>query len=219
MKPFLILYLFCCSTSIFGQAQCVCDKDSSIKESISCDTTILKNKSLLYYQFNCDTIWLTLESSNKKRMVLFSMGTELSGYNYRLGFQLVKEFKNSLLFRYGCPANGPCDYVLVNKFNGQQEKQLYELVYTSEDKPTNFIIYFADTSLNRLTLYNVDSKKKHTIKVPGKRFKHSPVPEQQFEGSELKKNILILKYHYPTENKEENQKIDTVIIDLKKYAS
>ena len=147
------------------------------------------------------------------------MGTELVGYNYRLGFQLTKEFKNSLLFRYGCPANGPCNYVLVNKSTGQTEKQLHELVYTSAEKPTNFIIYFSETSLNRLTLYNVDTKKKHSIPIPGNRFKDAPVPEQQFEGSELKRNILFLKYNYPNTDKSKDRKTDSVIIDLKKYTS
>jgi hypothetical protein len=220
MRVLFILNLFLlCNSILFGQTNCFCDKDSLISESVSCDTVTLSNKALLYYQLNCDTIWLTLEIPNKKKIVLFSMGTELAGYNYRLGFQLTKEFKNSFLFRYGCPANGPCDYVLTNKFTGRKEKQLNELVYTSADNPTNFIIYFSDTSLNCLTLYNVDTKKRYNIKIPGNRFKDSPVPEQQFESSELKQNILFLKYNYPNGDKSKDRKTDSVIIYLKKYAS
>jgi hypothetical protein len=219
MRPFVILNLLLHITYFsFGQSICSCEKDLFAKEAVSCDTITLTNKALLYYQFNCDTIWLTFENTNKNKTVLFSMGTELVGYNYRLGFQLTKEFKNSLLFRYGCPANGPCEYVLVSKSTGQQEKKFHELVYTSQDQPTNIIIYFTDGSLNSLTIYHIDTKKKYNIKIPGNRFKYALFPEQQFENPELKKNVLILLYRYPVGDKNEDWKTDRIIIDLKKYS-
>jgi hypothetical protein len=220
MRVLFILNLFLFYSSfLFGQTNCFCDKDSLISESVSCDTVTLSNKALLYYQLNCDTVWLTLEIPNKKKTVLFSMGTELAGYNYRLGFQLTKEFKNSLLFRYGCPANGPCNYILVDKSNGRTLRKFDELIYTSEEQQTNIVIYFTDHTFNSLTIFNADTRKSFTVKSPGSRFKYSLRPENQFKSTKVKKDKLILEYRYPENDNEENWKSDTIIVYLKKYAS
>lgn len=94
--------------------------DTLIREQIDCSTIHLKNNYLLYYQYNCDSIWLTLESTRKKKTVLFSMNTMHYAYTYRLGCQLQKERSRTLLFRCGCPANGPCTYRVIDKYTGRQ---------------------------------------------------------------------------------------------------
>ncbi|MFN8237394.1 MAG: hypothetical protein U0T77_04425 [Chitinophagales bacterium] len=91
--------------------------------TVDCDIRTLKNKAKLYYQFNCDSIWLTLENNGQKK-IIFSTDTELYAYTYRLGYQLEKEYKNSLLFKFGCSASIPdCSYILINKWNGKVLKK------------------------------------------------------------------------------------------------
>lgn len=188
-----------------------------MRESINCDTIVLKNKSLLYYQFNCDSVWLTLENKKGNKNILFSMGAELYGYTYRLGYQLIKEFKTTLLFRSGCAANGPCNYVLTNKENGKEIEKFGELIFNSEDSLSEFIIYFSDDKLSSLTLYFINTNKKYKIKIPAERFiGKTIIPEQQFEKPVLENDNLTLTYKYKL-NKKENWVKDNINIDLKKF--
>jgi hypothetical protein len=59
--------------------------------TVSCETRILKNKAKLYWQYNCDNIWLTLQTIKGKKIKLDEVPIELYGYTYRLGFHVVKE--------------------------------------------------------------------------------------------------------------------------------
>lgn len=107
---------------LYGQKkQCHCDKDTLMNNAtVSCETRMLKNKAQLYWQYNCDKIWLTLETSKGKKTTIDKVPVEYYGYTYRLGFHFVKEFNNSILFRSGCAANGPCIYTLIDKTTGKK---------------------------------------------------------------------------------------------------
>ena len=126
MKLILIFCgLFVVSISYAQKKQCFYDLDTSMNEAtVSCETIFLKNKSKLYWQYNCERIWLTLENVKGQKFILDTIEVELYAYTYRLGFHLVKEYSNSLLFRSGCPANGQCIYTLIDKINGKTIKQL-----------------------------------------------------------------------------------------------
>ncbi|WP_083693632.1 hypothetical protein [[Flexibacter] sp. ATCC 35103] len=119
-----ITILFFCLISGFVNGQnrkCFCDKNKLMNEStVDCDTIKLKNNYLLYWRFNCDRIWLTLEKPNKSKIVINEVDVVFYSYTYRLGYHLIKDYKNKLLFRSGCPANGPCIFVLINKKNGKK---------------------------------------------------------------------------------------------------
>ena len=104
------------SHSFGQQKECYCSKDTLMNTATTnCKTIPLKNKSKLYWQYNCTKIWLTLEDSIGQKRILDEVPVELYGYTYRLGFQLIKEFDETILFRGGCAANGPCTYTLINK--------------------------------------------------------------------------------------------------------
>jgi len=78
----------------------------------------------MYWQFNCDNIWLTLENKSGNKFKIDEVPVDLYGYTYRLGYHLIKEYKNNLLFRSGCAATGPCSYILIDKNNGKKRKNL-----------------------------------------------------------------------------------------------
>lgn len=125
MKPFILTAMLLCHTVYAQQRkECNCSKRQFIMEPTDCRTEYLRGGGKLYYQFNCDSAWLTLVPKAGKSKVIYVMkGTDYSeaGYLlYRLGFQLRKEGKTGLLFSEDCPANGPCNYVLVNKFTGKE---------------------------------------------------------------------------------------------------
>lgn len=200
---------------LYGQKkQCHCDKDTLMNNAtVSCETRMLKNKAQLYWQYNCDKIWLTLETNKGKNITIDEVPVEYYGYTYRLGFHFVKEFNNSILFRSGCAANGPCIYTLIDKTTGKKIDEFGQLICIDTDikdekkYPFEFLVY-ADSNYKRIIIYYPDTKK--VLKVPFDFQKNNVtavIPEYQFDRMEVSGNILTL--HYTTsEDKKLNLKIN-----------
>jgi len=185
----------------------------------NCKTILLKNKSKLYWQYNCNRIWLTLENGKGNKTVLNEVDVELFGYTYRLGYHLIKEFDKTILFRSGCPANGPCIYTLIDKSTGKKIDEFGQLICIDtdvrEDKKYqfDFVVYFAE-NYEKLKIYYINTKRTLTIPFDAKRNNLTAViPEQQFDKMNLKGNILTI-YYTTTENKELKLKIN---LTNKKY--
>lgn len=186
--------------------------------TVSCDTTIFSNKAKLYWQYNCDRIWLTLENANGQKNVIDEVPVELYGYTYRLGFHLIKEFDKTVLFRSGCPANGPCIYTLIDKNNGNTVKEFGQLICIDTDIKLNnahkynfdFVVYLSDTT-DYLVIYYIDSNK--TLKVPFREKLTSIIPQHQFEMT-LNNNILTVTYELD-DNKRKTLNIN---LNDKKYS-
>jgi len=197
----LITAIFVISvSSLFAQrGQCSCDNNQGMKGLIKCDTTILMNASKLYWQFNCDSVWLTLENTNREKVSIDEVPIEKSQYTYRLGYHLIKEFNKTLLFRSGCPATGPCVYTLVDKFNGNKLKVLPQLICINTDIDIDnpkkyefdFVVYLAENYEN-LILYYVDKGTSCTIPMNEKLT--YIVPEFQFTSMNITDNILTIAY-------------------------
>ena len=175
---------------------CFCENDSLMNEyTVSCDTTTFNNNSKLYWQFNCERIWLTLENEIGQKTIIDTVPSGLYAYTYRLGFYLIKEFDENILFRSGCPATGPCVYTLIDKYTGHKVEEFNQLICidTEDDKYNfDFIVYLSE-STDHLVVYFVDREK--AIKIPFTESLTSyAYPHQQFEGMTLKNNILELTY-------------------------
>ena len=209
---------------VIGQKkQCFCDIDTLMNgATISCDTKVFKNKSKLYWQYNCDRIWLTLENIKGQKKVIDEVEIGLYGYTYRLGYYLIKEFDKSLLFRSGCPANGPCVYTLVDKSKGKKIKEFNQLICINTDvkwnNPKNykfdFIVYFSE-DYESLKIYYVDRKQTLTIPFSAKKNNLTAVvPEYQFGNMTLNNNLLNLLYT-TTNNKNLILKVN---LQNKKYS-
>ena len=175
---------------------CFCENDSLINDyTVSCDTTTFTNNSKLYWRFNCDRIWLTLEYENGQKNVIDTVPIDLYAYTYRLGFQFIKEFKKTILFRSNCAATGPCTFTLVDKHTGNKINEFPQLIcINTEDSKYvyDFIVYLSENSDN-LIIYYPDSEK--TLKIPLKENLTSKAyPQQQFEEMTLKDNNLRITY-------------------------
>ena len=197
----------------FGQThgqkkQCHCDIEASMNgATTNCKTTVFKNKSKLYWQYNCNRIWLTLEDINGRKTVIDEVDVELFGYTYRLGFHLIKEFDKTLLFRSGCPANRPCIYSLIDKSTGKLIKEFRQLICIDtdirEDKTYqfDFVVYFSD-NYDKLKIYKINTKQILTIPFDTKQNNLTAVvPEQHFDKMKLKGKLLTI-YYTTTKNKE-----------------
>jgi len=202
MRAFIVVvYLIFVSAISFAQRrQCSCSIiDPSISTVTSCQTTVLRNKSKLYYQFNCDSVWLTLENTSGKKTIIYSMDgqlfKDLYSYNYRLGYQLSHEYNKYLLFRSGCPANGPCNFILLNKTTGKVFKEMGELIYDhSSNLFYDFLLYFSSDDHKYLALYYPDTYKKYLIPLINPKSLNALIPEYMFDKVVLKQNTLLLSY-------------------------
>ncbi len=188
---FIILFILPAYCSYGQKRECGCNSNRLMNEHvINCGVTILKNSSKLYWQFNCKRVWLTLEDVNKNKKIIDELPIYLFGYTYRLGYHLSKEYDKLLLFRSGCPANGPCNFVLVDKFSGKKVRELGELIYDHDtEKFYRFVIYFS--SVNVLTLYYVDENKEYKFLID-KKVVSRVVPEYSFDKIYINNNVLNL---------------------------
>lgn len=223
MKCFtlIVFILVFCSYSDGQKKHCFCAKVPEMNSAtVSCETTKLKNNSKLYWQYDCNRIWLTLENAEGKKAIIDGVDVELFGDTYRLGYHLIKEYKNSLLFRGGCPANGSCIYTLIDKNNGKKIRQFNQLVNIDTDVllenphpyQFDFVVYLSRR--NSLKIYYVDSKKMLSVPFSGyKNISNSIIPEHQFKDMKLKNNLLTL-YYETDDNKNEVLKIN---LKNKKY--
>lgn len=170
--------------------QCYCKSNPEITNAVAdCRVTRLQGGGALYWQFNCNRIWLTLENNTKKKIVIDEVPLSLSGYTYRLGYQLSKEYKNALLFRSGCPANGPCNFVLIDKYTGKKIKEFGELIYNDPNsKFYDFVIYLISPKV--LVIHYIDTNKRYSIRI-AHEFK-ALIPEYEFDDVRIEKNVLVL---------------------------
>lgn len=215
-----ILLLFALPS--FGQNKhCFCDKDNLMNSAtVSCDTTTFSNNTKLYWQYTCDNIWLTFENLKIEKVVIDQVPISYFNLTYILGYHLIKEFNNSLLFRSGCAANGPCIYTLIDKNNGSKIKEFDQLICIDTDvKRENahkynfdFVVYLSDTS-EHLIIYFLDSKR--TLRVPFKEELTAIIPQQQFDEMILENNNLTLFYELDNNTTKKTLKVD---LNDKKYS-
>lgn len=201
MKIYLLLILFLLSAcqatpsvdKTKGPKTCFCEEDTLVNQfTTSCDTTILKNKSKLYWQFNCDRIWLTLENKSGHKKTIHTVPIELYPYTDRLGYDLIKEFDNVLLFSYGCSATAPCRFILLDKKTGNKKREFKMLlgVWQADNYPFDFLV---DLEQQQLHVYFVNEQR--SIHFP---LKEQPMatayPDQQFSDLKVQNNILTMIY-------------------------
>ena len=203
----LIILTFIC----FGQNICSCESNQQQNKSIGCDIDILGNGDLLYYQHNCDSIWLILDKGDQK-INLFTTETDLYGYHYRLDPKLVNEFEEYLLFRYGCPANGPCNHFAVNKATGDKTADFYELIFKGENSLTNFVVAL---DYMNIKIHNLKTNETDSIPFDTERLT-AIIPEYHFDKGKISKGILYLPYSYQDDGTEKLMN-ETIEIAIEKY--
>lgn len=164
--------------------------------TVSCEPLHLKNGCQLYWQFTCDRIWLTLKNTTGQTYILDEVDTNLYPYTYRLGYHFIQEFGTTLLFRSGCPANGPCYYVLIDTVSGKIINKFNQLIQIDTDLDGisysfPFVVYF-NTKGNKLVIENL-----YTHKKIFKRFHFEEsylIPEYNFTSMKVMAKTLYLYY-------------------------
>ncbi|KXX71514.1 hypothetical protein AVL50_04385 [Flammeovirga sp. SJP92] len=128
-------------------------------ESFS-DTIFLQNGSFLYYQWNCDSTWLTFETTSKK--VLKSCRESEPYLCSRTGLTFVKEYPNYLCFIHqwssGC-CSSP-DLVLIDKETGNELERVVSELFIRGSTEEDYAFYFSDSSYNKAYFLDHQTGKK-----------------------------------------------------------
>jgi hypothetical protein len=218
-----ILLIFCGIGFTCKAQHCSCDSSVHLKEVISCDTFKFKNDSKLYRQFNCDSSWLTFESREGIKTILYSLEKPLVELTERLGYQFTQEYNYSFLIMNfvisGCCT--PPDFHLFNKETGRLIVNLGPTVYISEKYKHPFILYFSDSSYDAITLMFADSGKKYHLKLPEGRVSAALAngalyAEHLFNTPNFSNDIFTIKYRYIKPGNK-NWYAAVLKIDLKQY--
>jgi hypothetical protein len=222
LKFFVTVVISIYATAAHAQV-CKCDIDTLLNEVVPCFTIHFKNNTKLYRQFNCDSSWLTFESSAGKKEVLYSLDDGLIEYTEKLGYQYAAEYKSTFLIQNnlisGCCT--PPGYLLFNKANGNKIKNLGSLIFYSENRKYPFVVYIEKKMMNSLRFYDIDRKKTFSVSLPQNKISNTLqkgdliYAEYLFEEPVMSKNrfSIALRYQNPGNNNDwYNYKI---IVDLK----
>jgi len=232
MKYFIItfiLFLSACSNKTGNSKQtkkknCSCGTKPILNNSVNCDTTLFENGSKLYWQFTCDSSWLTFENKNGLKYVMTSFEKKLIELTGRLSYQFVKEYKTTLLFENRQASGGgfPINFELIDKKNGKVIEAFGTIIFYSDMASNNYVLYLSTDSMDTLTYYHIDTRTKYTFSIPPGRLKKTIMesnemfPEYLFEEPKTENNLLTVKYKYLVSDEPEKWNKDSVIIDLTK---
>jgi hypothetical protein len=212
---------------------CFCDKDTMLKELISCDTIRFDNKAKLFWSFNCDSSWLTFQSPEKSNTVIFSMGDGFVDFTGRLGHIYRTEYKNTFLVQNnvisGCCT--PPEFYLYDKSTGEEKASLGRLIFYSEDRAMPLLVSVTNSNYdttstevyNSLTIYNADTDKEYSIKLQAGQIDKAlrdtgeMYPESLFEERILNGTILKLAFRLKRLKGDKDWPVKKITIDLKKY--
>ncbi len=153
---------------------------------------VLKDSTLLFHTYDCDSIYCKM---NREGMLftLFSSASADAPLYYKIGFDFVKDFSNSILFKHSCPGVGPCAYSLVNKDFGLVVENFEELIYDGKGDSNPYIIYFS--SDNYIIVHDIEENTIQKFMYPVQRF-NSLFPVAQFDKVEVASNQIVMSYTY-----------------------
>jgi len=219
-----LLFTFFVST-VYSQPQCACASDTTLSERVSCKPIVFKNKAKLYWQFNCDSSWLTFEGKNKIKRILYSTtdvaSTERDGDSY------AAEYKTTFLVQHNW-ISGCCDtpsFILYSKETGKIKSQPGSLIFYSDNPRYPIIVGFHNEDYDSLSLFNVDDGKRFWVPLPKGRIKSTiailrreehEFPEFLFEPTQHR-SMLMLKYRFKRRKDRNVTHFATIKLDLKRY--
>lgn len=217
MKYLFILILFY-SFSAYGQ-QCSCAQKPELKDAISCEAAQFQNKAKIYWEYNCNSSWITFQKGKEKRKI-FELEKEFMELSGRLGYRSWTEYKNSFLIENslvsGCCQ--PSEYILYDKNNGRKIKELGTVVFINDTKDQPYMITLKTT--HKLLYTNLNNNISYPIKIPANNIENTLrnseelYPEKLFENIHLKNKMLFISLKY-RESKESDWKVKIITLHIK----
>ncbi len=154
-----------------------------------CEYQSFQNGSRLYWQWNCDSAWLTFE--NKETVILKSCKNETVYECQRTGLGFLKEYPNYLLFQYqwtsGCCASP--DIIFISKESGKEINRISQDQFVWGDLEKDYLLYFSDSSSTSLTLLDNLTEKVYKMEFHANEIDKSIRENQVLQLTDLFKNI------------------------------
>lgn len=224
-------------TKVEDRYSAVSDTDCQKRKEIVVQLTGLSRDTLtdgsqIYWSYDCDSSWLTLENKNGKKYVFYSLEKEMMELTTRIGHVHFTEFSRAFLYTNkvisGCCE--PLDYYLYNKEDASLIKYLGRAIFVGKDATLPYFVSYPysgyreeDTipDLNQIVVTNLNTLKSTTISMPkyvSENIINTGIysyPEQ-ITKTNLNQYVLTLQIPY-AQNPSGKEKQYKITIDLKKY--
>ncbi len=216
-RAFTLILILISSLNIIAQrTNCGCsEKEISLEKQYKCDTVVFSNSAKMYWQWNCDSSWLTFE--NKEKTILKSCKNETVYECERTGLNYLKEYDNYLLFQHkwisGCCT--PPDLVFINKENGKEIKRITSELFIWGDIVDNYSVYFSDTTYTKLMLLNHITDNQQIQNFKNKEIENSVSKNQVIQLSNLFKSFEKNNEYLTFDFKKENGEVEKIKLIVK----
>lgn len=202
---FMVLFSACKQRSGLSTPQtsyCGCKEVSY--SFLSCDTTYITSKTILFWQWNCDSSWLTLQQKGKAQTILDVLEREKMPKSSSIGMHYIKKIGPSLWLKKQ-EVSGCCYPPTHSFFNLKRMKESFHIdkkLFVWENLDLNYLVHFEDTSYQTLVLYNPKENKKYIAQNKVKDIAYTlangniPFVKELFERPKVTKDSIKFTYSY-----------------------
>jgi hypothetical protein len=205
---------------IGDKRNCFCSQDTSLSEQINCDTIELKSGSRIFYQFNCDSSWLTFQNRTGLNTVLFSLDTALIGLTYKLAWHVERDYEHYVLFVARATSGLPTTlvYQLLDKQSSSVTEEFGQVVYCETSSSCDFLLYVPDSADDHLRLRLLPDGEEFRVQLPQKlsELHRSVYIESQFSEPKIRGQVYTFEYNYVDEKTGE-EKSSSVSVDMSRH--
>lgn len=215
ISPIFILFF---TFSVYGQ-QCSCSQKPELKDVLSCEATLLQNGAKIYWEYDCNSSWITFQKGKEKRKI-FELEKEFIALSGKLGYRNWTEYKNSFLIENSL-ASGccqPAEYILYDKNNGRKITELGTVIFISDTKDQPYTVTLKNN--HQLLYTNLNNNRSYPVKIPENLIENTLknseelYPENLFESIHVKNKMLFISLRYK-ESKKADWKVKTITRNIK----
>ncbi|WP_345203533.1 hypothetical protein [Chryseobacterium ginsengisoli] len=216
----LLIIIFSCFLHLIYSQNCGCSKKPELKNLISCRPTIFKNKAKIFWEYNCNSSWITFQKG-KYQHKIYSLDKATMEFSTRLGYINWTEYKNSFLIENSM-ASGCCDpheYILYSKETGVKIANLGTAIFKNDSDKDPYVLTMSGN--DEVLFTNLNDNKSCRIKIPQKKIENTLknsdkfYAEELFENFQLKKGILSMQLKYK-DSRNSKWKKEAIILNTAK---
>jgi hypothetical protein len=173
---------------------------------IDTDTNFFSTGSMLYWQWDRDSSWMTFESNEHSKTILMQLEGGIMSYTDRLGLCFIKEYDDFIHFQNrwisGCCT--PPDMVFLDKSSGKEINRISNMAFIWHSWEDDYVIYFSDSLYNVIEYFDLKNNNKRETNLPLEKgtsklslaVANEYYPNDIFNAPKIKGNHLLLEYHY-----------------------